>query len=44
MARGGWKPRVESNAGMARELAFETTTEAERGESEPAFLVDVDGF
>ena len=29
---------------MARELAFETTTEAERGESEPAFLVDVDGF
>ena len=44
MAPGGWKPRVESNAGMARELAFETTTEAERGESEPAFLVDVDGF
>jgi segregation and condensation protein A len=35
---------VESNAGMARELAFETTTEAERGESEPAFVVDVDGF
>ena len=35
---------MESNAGMARELAFETTTEAERGESEPAFLVDVDGF
>jgi segregation and condensation protein A len=29
---------------MARELAFETTTKAERGESEPAFLVDVDGF
>jgi len=43
MARGGWKPRVESNAGMARELAFETT-EVERAESEPAFLVDVDGF
>ena len=29
---------------MARELAFETTTKAERGESEPAFLVDVEGF
>jgi len=28
---------------MARELAFETT-EVERAESEPAFLVDVDGF
>ena len=35
---------MESNAGMARELAFETTTEVERAESEPAFLVDVDGF
>jgi len=34
---------MESNAGMARELAFETT-EVERAESEPAFLVDVDGF
>jgi segregation and condensation protein A len=29
---------------MARELAFETTNEPERGDSEPAFLVDVDGF
>ncbi|MFY9628133.1 MAG: ScpA family protein [Methylocystis sp.] len=29
---------------MARQLAFEATERPERGETEPAFLVDVDGF
>lgn len=29
---------------MARELPFESEVEADRGDSEPAFLVDVDGF
>ena len=29
---------------MARQLAFETDIEADRGEDEPSFLVDLDGF
>ncbi|RFB81571.1 segregation and condensation protein A [Methylovirgula sp. 4M-Z18] len=29
---------------MARELPFESSAEVDRGDSEPAFLVDVDGF
>jgi len=29
---------------MAKQLAFETAFDAERGESEPAFVVDLDGF
>jgi segregation and condensation protein A len=29
---------------MARQLAFEPNEKSERGESEPAFVVDVDGF